>query len=290
MPLPPRPPSASHPCRLLIAALCGLYLLLAPATAQATTCRPYDDRYFLSCDKGVCQAAFRVAEVEGFGTCSRRPAVEDVDPKVGAYLVSLLLASAGSGADGVYELRFPISIWWRRDSGRWEDFKTGLDGSLRYEEGPHCVGDLKPAEMSALLDKKHPGWLTHRADMAPGGLPALRRSLERDALMQHLLVVLAWVAYWSSSLLALLALVHSVQLYFSRLYADVEPPKLRRLAGPLGMQLGLALLGAAALFAIPIYMFWAGSLLVPTIVVILLAEGWARFRSGRRQAAHPTGS
>jgi hypothetical protein len=281
----PSPPS--RPPRLhLVALLVAVSLLLTVSKSAAMSCAPspYEERYFLSCANSACQAAFHVTTTEGFGHCSRRPVVEDVDPQVAAYLASLLAASGGTAPDGIYELRFPGRYWWRRSGTAWEDFKENLDSALRYEQRLHCVGPAKPDEVVQLMNKQHPGWLLRRPDLTAASLRTEREALERDATLQHVLTVLAWFANWASALLALLALVHSVHLYFSRLYAQPGPPPLRRLAAPLVIQ-GLICLAGVAGIPLALGFVWPAIVLLPAIVVLLLAEGWARFRRKRTAAA-----
>lgn len=281
-PYPLRPSTPGMNPRSFAATLLAITFLLTAHKSAAMSCAPapFEERYVLSCANSTCQAAFHVTTTEGFATCSRRPVVENVDPQVAAYLASLVSASNANPPAGVYDLRFPGRYWWRHSSTTWEDFKENLDGALRYNDGPHCVGTAKPDEVVQLLNKQHPGWLLRRPDATAASLGAERTALEQNATLQHVLAVLASIANWVTALFALLALVHSVHLYFSRLHAQIGPPPLRRLAWPLSVQILICL---AALAGLPLSFnfIWPGVVLLPAVVVLLLAEGWARFRHKR---------
>jgi hypothetical protein len=105
-----------------------------------------------------------------------------------------------------------------------------------------------------------------------------RKHDEKTATRELLENTLLWTAYWLSFVVATLAFIHSVHLYFARLHARSASASKWRFAMPLAIQVTVALLGGITLFGGP-FDFWPGSLLLPAAITVLLAETWARYRS-----------
>ena len=256
---------------ILVAAV---LLLLFASSALALSCAPKRDRYVFSCAAQRCDAGFRIDEVPAFATCSRRPVVEDVDPGVARFLAPLIEARV----DGVYVIELSVS-YWRKDDGTLASFLASLkDTIVPWGERERTdLTRLTPDEIRTLLSKRYQmSWI--RKEDASRTIEDARRDVEGQARRDRATTILLWFVYWASFAAVLVWLVHSVHVYFRRLYAPPEPSRNRRLAAPVAVQLVIAGLGVAGCFVGPSH-FWPGVLLLPGIVVVLLAEGWARCRA-----------
>jgi hypothetical protein len=263
---------STHLVRLSIVALAAVAALHA-SPADATSCGAVHEKYVFSCEAQRCVAGFRIGRTPAFGVCSRRPFVEDIDPEVADFLAPLIEAPE----DGLYT----IGIWssyWRggRNDGTLASLIAAVvnDNILSLEErGRTDLRNLEPTELRQRLDKYYgPSWLER--DTAHGDVQAARRAAQDEARRQLAIEVASRVVYWVSFVAVLLWFIHSVHTYFRRLYGSAGTG---RLASPVLAQLVIVGLGIVPLVEdwIP---FWPGTMLIPTVVVTWMAEGWARFR------------
>ena len=266
---------------MLLKVVLACYLLLGGISdAAATSCMGYSQRYFILCDVNGCKAAFSVLEVPAFGACSRRPVVEEVDQQVSMYLGKLVTEVHASGARGLYLLKLSSRYWQAPNPNKFDRLMDELQESLPLtSEYEQC----KPREMSisevgGLLGKHDAKGTLELVtnQVSPQAIEAKRSAFETQEKYEYLKSILLSLTYWGSSILALLTFIHSVHLFFSRLY-----DKLRKgtsvLVLPVATQLVILAIGVGAIVMYPIG-FWPGSVLVPVAVVILLCEGWAKFR------------
>jgi hypothetical protein len=63
-------------------------LLFMPLMANATSCVGVNDKFFLQCSEGQCQARFRAREVRSFGPCATRVVVEPVSAETQRVLLA----------------------------------------------------------------------------------------------------------------------------------------------------------------------------------------------------------
>lgn len=255
----------------------AVLLILCAACAHATSCTPRDVRYVFSCDGQRCTGAFRVDEVAAFGSCSRRPLVQDIDPKLAEFLAPLV----GPAKPGVYTITLPDQYWRAEaDDGSLEALLDRLNDRA-VEHGDRGRVDwraLNPTELRQAVEKRYGSeWLSQ--DTAHGTAPQARHGWESAAWRAQALAVSQWAAYWASFAAALVWLVHSIHAFFFRLYR-APAQGLRRFAAPWTAQLVIGAVGVGAAVLMP-FEIWPGTLLVPVVVVVLLAEGWACFRRRR---------
>lgn len=255
---------------VIVMALC----ILCASSAYATSCAPLQDRYVFSCDTQRCTGEFRVDEVPGFGACGRRPVVKDIDPEVGAFLAPLISASTS----GVYTIVLRDQYW--RGGGD-DGSLTPLLGRLKrelvgYEERASIdLRSLSPKELKQMMERELGGdWL--KKDVAYSNAQEARRAWESKERREHAKIISLWVAYWASFAVFLVWLVHSIHVFFLHLY-QTPTQGTRQFISPWFAQLIIGFVGAAAAFLVPV-MVWPGVLLVPVVIVVLLAEGWAYYR------------
>jgi hypothetical protein len=272
--------------RTVILALC----LTAGANleASATSCGPMEQRYFMVCDGQGCRTAFSVLWVEGFSRlCSARPVVADPDTQVSAFLGALVQAAHKPEVRGLFEIKLSTRYWARSTLESPDGFFESLKNSVHLDEQWKC-SDIRLMPLSELipqLKEQHgESWLVQRVEgTSAKEIAALRADFETEALQQQLIGIAGVSVNWLSSLLALLALIYSVPLYFSALYGASQPKRRAALLTPVAIQSAVGALGVGAALLYP-FDFWPGTLLVPAALVILLTEAWAKL-SLRHQAA-----
>jgi hypothetical protein len=259
------------------------YLVLGGiGEAAATSCTDYSQRYFILCDASGCKAAFSVREVPSFGACSRRQIVEEADAQVSAYLGKLATEIYPSDARGLYLLKLSSQYWGAPKPDKFDRLMDELQESLPLtSDSEQCKPrEMSVAQIGSLLTKKDAkvSLLLATEAFTPQAVAAKRAVFEAEETYGLLQSILPAVLYWGSSMIALLALIHSVHLFFVRLH-DKHRKGSPALWIPVATQLAIAAVGVGAALLYPIG-FWMGSLLVPAAVVILLCEGWARLRVG----------
>ena len=249
--------------------------------AAATSCTPFEHRYFVLCDATGCRGAFGVMEVPSFGTCSRRPVVDDLDRRVGDFLSKVVLDARAPEAHGLYLIKLSAR-WWNADNPGTFEGVTEILGQLLHRDGSEWKVTFSAMSISEIVaqlnERQSREWLKQvGTDPSLEAVEVERSTFEALAIKAQVKNIILAVAYWLSSLIALLVFVHSVHVYFSRLY-DLRYPKRRfALILPLAIQIAIGGIGGVVTFLYP-FEFWFGALLIPAAVVILLAEGWARFQ------------
>lgn len=250
----------------------------------ATSCVPLESRYFVLCDGNSCKGSFSVHDVAASSTCSRRPVVGDLGPSAGTYLSKLVMAASEPNPRGLYMVKLPFRYWHDLKPNTDEGIIEIIDESLlRVDRTAQGVRTMDMAEVAKLLSKRFNGqWITLvEVESSVQSVAKKRAAFETDALKEKVKSTLFWMASWLTALLALLALVHSVHMYFSRLYSGSSEKGRFALLTPLSIQFAIASIGVAVAFSMPFVDFWPGILLVPAVIPILLAEGWARFLNRR---------
>lgn len=225
-------------CRLFVS--CILFLAF-PGDAAAFSCSPFQSRYVFQCDAERCTGLFNVRDAPGSGTCTRRPVVEAIDARVATQATRLVEAARPGAAPGLYELKMSKSYW----SGEAGDPRAWFDADAR--------------SAVTLLG----------ADASPDRIAALRRDYEAAEKTAFWHATLVSIAFWVSSIIALLALMFSVYMYFRRLRGRAS------LWMPVALQLLVAGIGVAMALMSLFGPFWPGVLLVPAVPVILAVEGVA---------------
>lgn len=265
--------------------LFSLILVLGlTGTASATSCMPFTQRYFVLCNTSGCHAAFSVNQVSGFQMCDRRPVVEVVDRQVGEFISKIVTEMRSPGANGLYQLTMSAPYWSEAGQSKYERLMEQLQQAIpRDESGARCkVGELSAAEIAVQLKKSETdGILVHVSkDETSQGVDARRQAFEADEFQGKLKSVLFGVTYWGSAVVALLALVQSVYLYFQRTYRPSQGKRWVALLVPVAIQLAVGGIGIGV--AMSMHDLWPGSLLVPAVVLVLLCEGWTSFRVARK--------
>jgi hypothetical protein len=268
--------------RISIALVLGVFATWQ--SVSATSCVRREDRYFLVCREGTCESAFRVAQVNAFGTCARRSKVMETEVAAGQFLVPLL-QQARPHANGLFALNFSTQWWHGDDENAFRTLKYNLDLLLPREdqEQARSIVSMPPIEAVKLLDHAlRSAWIVQvSVDPSPETLQGEKKQLEHKANLEHWRSLMRAIGWWSSFLIVLAALVHSIHLFFFRLHSRTLPPRRWALLVPVATQASIGGAGVAAFFVAP-FEFWPGSVLIPAVVVILLAEGWAKFRKPAR--------
>jgi hypothetical protein len=198
--------------------------------------------------------------VPGLGPCSGLPEVEDIDPRVAAFLGPVIQQAYGMRASGLYMVSVPESA---------------------VDTCPACAlsGWTVQQAVTALNGANQGKAFVQLATTPTAETVRSRRSeLESAARKAYLIDMSMRVAYWLSSLVALVVLVYSAGLYFSRFYQPMGHAGGRGLWTPLLLQLGVALSVPLAFMVFPL-MFWPGAFLLPAVGVITLAQGWVYLRA-----------
>jgi hypothetical protein len=203
---------------------------------------------------------------------------------VAEFLGSVVQTGKTSGAGGIFEVRLEKPYYWQARTEKnspLESLKENLSAELLQYEQRKSV-DLTPSKVVDLLDERYGmKWLASTAGVATDeGLRNERKRYEGIAAREFLESTLRRTAYWLGFIAATLAFIHSVHLYFTRLHARSASDSNWRFAAPLAIQVSVALLGGIALYVAP-HDFWPGSLLLPAVITVLLAEAWARYRCRR---------
>ncbi|UUZ56680.1 hypothetical protein LP419_17305 [Massilia sp. H-1] len=168
--------------------------------------------------------------------------VEAIDARVATQATRLVEAGRPGAAPGLYELKMSKSYW----SGEAGDPRAWFDADAR--------------SAVTLLS----------ADASPDKIAALRRDYEAAERTAFWHATLVSIAFWVSSIIALLVLMFSVYMYFRRLRGRAS------LWVPVAIQLLVAGLGVAMAVVTLFGPFWPGVLLVVSMVPVLLAvEGVA---------------
>lgn len=226
------------------------------------------------CRDGACEGAFRVSEISAFGSCGRRMDVVPADAAATRLLAPLLLRSEPH-ASGLFELRFRLY---------WPPIEQDLIAALTQDLGRRGFGmsdDGKPldlasspaGDMTAMLTKAYGrDWIKQISmDASEAAVRIEKRKLEQAAAGERWLNLSRWAAFWGSFLFVLAIFLHSIHLFFLRLYHG------QSLLAPLLMQAGIG----AVCIGIPFFTrleLWPGLFLLPALVTILLAQAWAWLR------------
>jgi hypothetical protein len=270
---------------MLIRIILSLLLVVGfTGAASATSCTALSQSYFVRCDASGCHEVFSVIEVPAFRTCSRRPVVEEVDKQVGEFIGKIVMGIHTHEARGLYEVRLPVHYWGTPNPNKFERLMEQLEEALPSNaSGDRCkVRELSSTEIAGQLKKTDLRDILVQVtkDATVQSADAKRTVFEALAFKEKIQSVLFGGAFWGSSLFALFALVHSVHVYFLRIYRPSPGRSRVTLLVPVGTQLGIGSIGVAA--AIVMLDFWPGSFLVPAVALILLCEGWTLLRVSRR--------
>lgn len=284
--LPFRRPS-SLPAALTLTV--GLLHAFVAQFALASSCRPWPDRYFVSCRDGTCAAELHVTYTGAVGGCERRSRVLEVDDDIGKFIVPIVEA-ASPPPQGLYELRFRNPYWFKGENVSFAALLRNLDQDNPNRADPDgaSIALLSPTAARERLDRTYGNkWLTKvSGDSSAEGVAEQRVQLERIARNEHLLSVALLASRWGGSLVALILLIYSIHLFFLRLHAE-HGKRWRSLLIPVGMQVAI---GAACVSSIwladdP----WPGVVLIPALATVLLAQGLAvvlrRYASRRARSA-----
>jgi hypothetical protein len=270
---------------MILRILLSLYLAFGfLGDALALSCRGYTHDYIVHCDGRHCRTPFSADQVAAFAACSRRPVVSSVDGYVDAFVSDIVLVVHGPKPRGLYQLTLTRPYWNDKNDTQHARLMAELEHSLpRDERGAACKPEgMSAAQVVALLNK--PGSKAKvvqlTADGSERAIQAKREEFESAARMERIKNILLELGYWGSAVLVLLAFIHSVHLYFSRLYGARPRTGRVPLLGPVAIQLAIGVAGVAATFISPVG-FWPGSLLVPAAVAVLMCEGWARLAVAR---------
>jgi len=260
--------------------LCAVVLAGVMLDASATSCVGGKQRFYFTCGDRQCTPQFTVVLVPGLGPCSGLPEVEDIDPRVAAFLGPVIQQAHGMQASGLYAVSVPTSTWMGFKGDPLERFTLAMQESA-IDTCPACALSAWTVQQAvAALNGANQGKaFVQLATTATAETVRSRRSeLESEARKAYLIDMSMRVAYWLSSLVALVVLVYSAALYFSRFYQPMGHAGGRGLWTPLLLQLGVALSAPLAFMVFPL-MFWPGAFLLPAVGVITLTQGWVYLRA-----------
>jgi hypothetical protein len=264
--------------RQLILFLCIAMGIALDATA--TSCAPFKHRYFILCDGAGCRGAFSSIEISAFGACGRRPVVDSINREIGSFLGKIVMEARPANSSGLYMITLSSRFWGRANPNTPAGLSEVLDESLLRYDGRDKLdfASMPPSKIVELFNKHHGAhWLVHvTSDPTPQAVEAKRSDFEAEAIKEHAISIMLAIAYWLSFLVALLALIQSVHLYFLRLYDAGARKSSTALLTPVMIQLAILVVGIVPVFVAPSGL-WPGTLLVPAAIVIMFAEGWAKF-------------
>ncbi len=251
-------------------------LFALPGSASGSSCRELSNRYYLSCTDGVCTPAFSIIDVSSFGTCGRRLTVNSIEPNDADFLSGLIKSRSMPVSDGVAIATFANRYWGEEANGLedmlWNEFKYKLAQKEKPDES-----SVRPNEFARLIMPYLPdNWINENV-AGISNIGAVKRRYEREARWALLVNLFKYSLYWGGTGLALLLYLHSVHVYFFRLYNAEARAKKKWAVYPLAMQFAIAAIAIAGLLSI--YSLWIGSILLPAVVCTLLVAAYSWWKS-----------
>ena len=242
----------------IVSLVLSLSILSASTPADALSCAPTEESYFMTCEKGACLPAFRAKQIRIGDACRRRLVIEPVPPWALEAVATLLRTTAGLETSGVYQILL-LHNRWEEAFGK----ATDLEWFLNNEAKTTHV-DRLTTDRSAISDLRAQ-WQS-RAD--------LERFWEvvGNAVDFGILAVLLWVLYRSAS-----RFVYCLRAFF----LNTHP--VRKLWKPLLIQVGLFLIGTSVYsFRTAGIRFFIGYLAPAVFLVWLLEAGMYVYLWSRR--------
>lgn len=261
-------------------------LLTFSGRVVATTCAPFQENYYVSCNDGKCSGAYRVSDVDSFGTCGRRSVVDNGDLKVFSFVANLIRASQGEHSTGFYEVKFEFLTTYRDVLDQsYDSFERRLVYDVLIfmrltEPFPWSISELKSAELVDSFNKHYgTDWLTKlSADTSDSVIAMHKNEANQRQSDEQFSDSLNKTAFWISQIAATIFLAYSVHLFFRRLYVENASRARYRFLFPLALQGGAVfVIVVGGLFA---SLDFARTLLLysPAILVVWTAQCWAFIR------------
>lgn len=240
------------------------------------------------CRNGACEGAFRVAEIRAFDSCGRRPDVLPADAAT-TRLLAPLLKQFDPHADGLFELK--LRLYWPEIG---QDLVTALADDLRTrgrrtseDERSLDLASVPAGELATWMSQAYGSdWVTRTSASATDEvLRAEKQKFEQMAGKARWWNWSRWTMFWTSFLIVLVIFLHSIHLFFLRLYHYPDKRRERPLRTPLLTQIGIGAICVCVPFFTR-YELWPGLLILPALMAILPAEAWAWLRHKPR-TSHP---
>jgi len=216
--------------------------------------------------------------------CSRRPVVLPVDARVDAFVSAMVLGLHTPAARGIYQLKLDLPFWSTKSADQLKVFQEELRWTIPDDHaGEQCnVAEMPPTQIAALLNKpgRAPMLTKNAVEASPGTVKSMRDGFESESRIAYLKELLSAAVSWGAALVALVALVYAVHMFYSRLYATTPGRQTLSLLGPMMVQvlIGGAGIGVGVTMVIDSSL-WPGIFLVPAVGVILLCECWSWLRA-----------
>ena len=216
------------------------FLVFLSVAANALSCYPINDKFFLNCTTQKCEVVFRAREMHSFGPCARRLVVEEVPTDT----ESVILSKVGElKRPGIYEVTVVHRF---------------------YGQAPESAQQLSD---SFHTDTFRMPRLTVKSLDGTTNLDVLHEQLERQSSIEY------WknIGYWAVELLILCVGIFITYWTTSLFRRRLRNPIYGRKIGPVLVQI-LAFAISMLALGLPIYLGLVG-LLAPVLLIVLLYEG-----------------
>lgn len=247
--------------------------LLLNTEAVSLSCGGMTEEFIFSCKDSECTPEFQISFKKSGGACARRPIILNINEDVGSYLHSEIVQSS-IPEDGIYKLAIYFRYWSYQPS---DDVKS-LKNTLLKEHGYKLLDQetgKKPLKLNAgsLLSSGLNDISFELIDSFENTtvqkLRAEKKSNQHTGLVKYFIYVLL---YWGSFLLCLSCLVYSLNRFYRHLNTCSTIDKKSFV-----IQISVFVISSISLVFMS-WTPWVGTLLLPVVVFILIAEIWAIFR------------
>jgi len=253
--------------------------LLLSTEAISLSCAGITEEFIFSCKGSVCTPEFQVSFKKSGGACARRPTILKINEDVGSYLHSEILHSS-TPEDGIYKLAIYFRYWRYEPTEDIERLKSTLLKEYGYKLLDQETGK-KPTKLNegSLLSSSLNGisfeFIDSFENTTVKKLQAEKKSNQRTGLAKYFIYLLL---YWGSFLLCFSGLVYSLNRFYKQLNtASIIDKK------SVVIQIVVLVISSISLVLMS-WNPWVGTLLLPIVVFILIAEIWAIFRKKHEKA------
>ncbi len=248
--------------------------LLLSTEALSLSCVGITEEYIFSCENSKCTPEFQVSFKKSGGACARRPIVLSMSDDIGSYLNSEILPSY-TPENGIYKFSIYFVYYGYQPNEDVERLKSTLLDEYGYrffdeETGEEPtklkVGSLLSSNLNGISLK----FIDSFENTSVQKLKAENKTEQYAGFAKYFVHVLF---YWGSFLLCLLGLVYSLNRFYRHLDVGSKIDK-RSIA----IQVAVLVISSISL----IFMSWdpwIGTLLLPVVAFVLIAEIWAIIRT-----------
>ena len=201
------------------------------------------------------------------GACARRPIILNINEDVGSYLHSEILHSSRL-EDGIYKLAIYFRYWRYEPTENIERLKKNLLKEYGYklldqETGKKTTKLNEGSLLSSSLNGISFEFIDSVENTTVKKLHAEKKSNQRTGLAKYFIYLLL---YWGAFLLCLFGLIYSLNRFYKQLNtASIIDKK------SLIIQVVVLITSSTSLVLIS-WNPWVGTLLLPVVVFILIAE------------------